>query len=154
MQWQREEGGQISLREAAGRRRTRTPMPIPHRVSAMLNMMAEAQGNSESEDGDAEGRTARQFRQSSETREGHPANIQTTSIQNQQMGALPGTGVLADGPPNTATMLQRQILSPISVGQPRPPPARPLPDAHPTVAIASSTTSRGNYSRCIRHNLS
>ena len=80
MRWQREEEGRMSLREAARRKKDRMPTPILHRVTAMPNMMAGAQGDSESEDGGAEGGTARQFRRSSETREGHPANMQATGI--------------------------------------------------------------------------
>ena len=63
IRWQREEGGRMSRRETTGGRRTRTPTPTPHRVSAMPNTMGGAQGDSESDDRGAEGGAARQFRQ-------------------------------------------------------------------------------------------
>ena len=86
MRWQREEGGRMSLREATGRRRTRTPMLMLYRVLAMPNTMGGAQGDSESDDGGAEGGAARQFKRQSETpREGHPATVLTGTMNQQQV---------------------------------------------------------------------
>ena len=107
-------------------------MPTPHQVSAMPNMMAGTPNDSDSEGGEETGRARRPSRVQSEILyEGYPANMLTGSIKNQQMGAPPGAGVLTGGPSYAASTPRRQLLSPLSVGQPRPSP----PDLYPIFSL-------------------
>ena len=50
LRWQREDGGRMSRREMVAGRRTRTPTPTPHRVSAMPNAAAGIRGDTDSEE--------------------------------------------------------------------------------------------------------
>ena len=50
LRWQREEGGRMSRHEMVTGRRTRTPTPMPHRVSAMPNTAAGIRRDSDSEE--------------------------------------------------------------------------------------------------------
>ena len=84
LRWQCEESRQMSSREIAGGRRTCTPMPTPHRVSAIPNMMAGAPNDSDSEGGGEEtGGARRPSRVQSEIlHEGYPANTLSSSVKN------------------------------------------------------------------------
>ena len=83
MRWEREDGGRMSRRETTIGRRTRTPTPIPHRVSAMPNAAAGARGDSDSDDGAEVGGTARQTQRPIETATGRPDTL--LDQQNQQL---------------------------------------------------------------------
>jgi len=64
LRWQREEGGRMSRRETSGGRRTRTPTPTPHRVSAMPNATVGIRRDSDSEeDGTRQNQTQGQQQQ-------------------------------------------------------------------------------------------
>ena len=98
LRWQREESGRMSSQEIASGRRTRTPTPTLHRVSAMPNMMAGTPNDSDSKGGEETGGARRPSRVQSETpHKGYPANTLSSSGKNQQMGALPGMGILPGG---------------------------------------------------------
>ena len=124
--------------------RTRTPTPTPHRVSAMPNTMAGAPNDSDSEGGEETGGARRLSRVQSETpQEGYPANTLSSSGKNQQMGAPPGTGVLPGGSSHAASTPRRQLLSPLSVGQPRPSP----PDLYPSFSLLQQSQSAPAHRR-------
>ena len=138
MRWQREDGGRIS-RQDIGRR---IPTLTPHRVTAMPGAVAGQAGDSDDDEegGDASGIARRPRRTSIATREERSAQ-QEIEIQNQQVGAPPGAGVLLGGPmltiPHSTTSTSRQFLSSSSADQPRQPP----PDLYPVLTPLQQSAS-------------
>ena len=63
LRWQREEGGRMSRHEMVTGRRTRTPTPTPHRVSAMPNTTVGIRRDSDSEEEGAPPRQGQQQQQ-------------------------------------------------------------------------------------------